>query len=165
MDYTPTDIAWLAGFLEAEGSFQISGQTKSYKGRSFAIYQAQVVATSVDRELLDRCERIAGGCVYKVGESRGNWRQAYRWSLKSTTLNDLLPALRPFLITKRRQADLLLELRSMTSRGAQAGAFGRRHDPQLDARRADIKLAVNALNHRGTSAPPEDQLAALRRVS
>lgn len=51
------DIAWAAGFIEGEGSFQLNG-------REEARWHPTVVACQVQREPLERLQRIFGGTIY-----------------------------------------------------------------------------------------------------
>jgi transposase len=51
---SPSSIAWLAGFLEAEGSFLMSG-------RSIA-----VIVSSADRDIVDRAADLLRGTVYAL---------------------------------------------------------------------------------------------------
>lgn len=152
---TCCDWAWLGGFLEGEGTFQIVFEKKG-KAR-YTVYP-QVAAVSVDRVLLERCREIAGGNFWgpfarKPGRSMSNpnWRPAFRWQIRSDAMTRAIYAIRPHLLTKAEQADILLLLRSNTQRGASKGHFG--VVPMTDELihwRHQLRVAVMALNRRGT---------------
>ena len=153
----PTDWAWLAGFLEGEGSFQIAMHKKKY-------FTAVLSATNTDQLPLDKCRVIAGGSICRAGGKM--WpvehKHPSRWSIKGSDLDVSLPNILPHLSSKREQAQILLLLRSEIHHGASAGHFGRTNFVwETLFRRLMFKRAINALNWRGTLDTPHHLLAAL----
>lgn len=152
--------AWLAGFLEGEGSFQI---VKAHPPRSVTTYNPQISATNCGLMLVDRCKKIAGGHIlgpHGLGHER--YKPSYRWVLKGRGVGPTIERLMPFLILKREQAEILLLFRSEVTIGSVTGSFGRaRAQDSLRQRRETMKLALHALNHRGVSPIPQEQTDAL----
>lgn len=66
--FTPTDIAWAAGFLEGEGWLKLTGRT-----------HLCLAASQVDREPLDRLASIFGGMVY--GPRKTKTQPIYTWQV------------------------------------------------------------------------------------
>jgi hypothetical protein len=155
-----TDIAWLAGFLDGEGTFQIINVRKTGSG---PMYDAQLAATNTDIALLNRCQHIAGGSVYGPnGRGDPRWKDSYRWALRGKKLGPLLDELLPFLVSKREQASILIALRSEVRPGASLSEWGRKPlDQDTLDRRLEYKMAMHALNHRGALPPKPEYLAAL----
>jgi hypothetical protein len=115
---------------------------------------------------LDRCAEIASGKVggpYRAPSNKG--KPVFRWALRGRALGGVTADIRPFLITKAEQADVVLLFRSLVRLGASPTEWGRKlmDEAELVARR-DMKLAINALNHRGSLPIPPERLEALERV-
>jgi hypothetical protein len=166
------ESAWLAGFIEGEGTFQIRNWTsKGMKGypcekTRYFTYSAAVSATNVARSLLVRCKEIAGGSIFgPFGRKLSPWQKpAYRWHIQGTALDLTLPRILPFLIAKQEQAEILLLFRTEVTCGAVKGQWGRKACPDLYARRGHMKNAIHALNHRGTTPIPEEQIHSLSLI-
>jgi hypothetical protein len=153
--------AWLAGFLDGEGCFQI---TREKRSSGYAVYAARVSATNTVYELLTQCRTIAGGTVRDATKGTATWKRSYRWAIVGPTVTDSLQMLLPYLVAKRPHAELLLLFRSTIRLGAEPGVWGKRTLAEIDQRREQMKLAMNALNHRGSVSIPPHQQAALDAV-
>jgi hypothetical protein len=151
------DWAWLAGFLDGEGSFQIvKYRTRGTKGfpsynKTYEGYAVQVVATSVDKILLNKCRQIAGGCIYgPIGRKHGvHWKPAFRWNIKAKKIDKVIDNIIPFLISKRKQAIILRDFRKTITIGAPKGSSGRNSNYELLDIRKEMKKEINLLNKRG----------------
>lgn len=156
---TETESAWLAGFLDGEGCFQLWCDRASH-------YNGVLSASGINRDVLERCREIAGGSVFSVGcLSRGaNRRPLYKWMCRRSDVERILTAIRPWLIVKAEQADVLLALRALPrqERNAKQKNFPPVALETWDKREL-YRLAIAALNHRGSSLPTELQRAALDR--
>jgi hypothetical protein len=156
---TEIEWAWLAGFIEGEGTFQVVAEKRRH------IYP-QLAATSVDRILPDRCRAIAGGNVWgpfgRGHIKNSKWRPAYRWQVRSDALEIAATAMLPFLITKEQQARICILLSRATHMGSIKGRYGR---PALTDEfkhwRIRLRQAVMALNRRGTQPLSEDETTAI----
>lgn len=154
---TQTEAAWLAGFLDGEGSFMILRSRRS----GFDSWEAAVAASSTTDALLVRCRELAGGKITRGIEPGGLARRAGIWTLKGKAVGPTVEAVLPFLVSKREQAAIVLALRLETKAGASPGKPCAT-DPEKNARRDRMRLAVQALNHRGTAPVPAERLAALK---
>lgn len=156
-----TDAAWLAGFLDGEGSFQV----RRYRVQGYEGFEASVSATGVEPAPLVRCQELArGNLLGPVRPSGGNARPSWVWRVKGHALTSLLEAIIPYLTLKREHATILLVMRRGTRAGARSGEFGRRRATAEFEQRARIKMAINALNHRGSTPIPTENLTALAAV-
>jgi hypothetical protein len=171
---TITDRAWLAGFLDGEGTFQVVRHIKHGDkhfpsgSKLYEHYSAEVCAVNTDKRLVDRCREIAGGFVmgpFRVSSKGGSAKSAYRWVLKGTKVSQLLGWIAPLLVGKSEQARILVLMREITTRGAARGRFGRVTIQGDMDRRRTLKDAIHALNHRGTTpvAPHQQESLAIAR--
>ena len=107
---TPEQCAWAAGFMDGEGSIYIR-EPHGRKGHrsSYAI----VVNISQDdiRPMLF-IQNLWGGSV-NPGPVRDNGKCSTRWTVTALSAARFLEDILPFLLVKREQASLALELQSM----------------------------------------------------
>jgi hypothetical protein len=151
-----SDAAWLAGFLDGEGSFQITLASRRVN------FDAAVSAANTHRDALERCRELAGGSICALGRSKSAWRQYYKWEIRGKSVTSTLHAILPYLVIKREQAEILMVLRLSSEAGAR---LGKSILPEHEVRwRETLKLAINALNTRGTAAPSESAITALAVV-
>lgn len=104
---TKTEIAYLAGIIDGEGSISISAsRQKSRRGR---VYKLRVRITMVDTETMGWLAEKLGARLYRT-EPRGLGRRAfYTLALEGEAAIPLIRRCLRYLITKRRQAELALE--------------------------------------------------------
>jgi hypothetical protein len=141
-------IVYTAGLFDGEGSIIVRLLRKP--GKDIArFHNLSLSITSTDRPVIDWLQANFGG---RVGAHHGNERQrdAWKWQLLSRHAEAFLQAVRPYLIIKRPQADLALELRE--TMGLPGGAPS--ITPQLFAERERIRQAIKALNRRGRDPEP-----------
>lgn len=89
----------MAGLIDGEGTVTMSNKR-----------QAFVQISMTDRELLDEVAETFGGRVRDASRWGANDKPMYAWRLYGYRAESLLRALLPHLRTKRRQAELCLEL-------------------------------------------------------
>jgi hypothetical protein len=110
------DLAYIAGFLDGEGTFTVYKSS----GRSGPVYKATLAASSTNRESIEWAARTFGGGVSALAK-QGNRQNAFQWNMQDKReLVVLLPALLPFLRIKKLQAQLLLKY-ALAFQGARRG--------------------------------------------
>ncbi len=102
------ELGWVAGFLEGEGCFPKSKSTG-------------IVVQQVQREPLERLQRLFGGRVYELKRTRGN--DIHQWYLHGPTARGLMMTLYT-LMSPRRKEQIAARLASWRA-GAYRG-FGHR---------------------------------------
>lgn len=96
-----TTLAYLAGIVDGEGHVSITREDGRYKPKVY------VGMTSKDIILL--LHRLFRGNVYETSTCTG--KPLYRWHLtKSADLQVFLTSILPYMIEKKRQAEVVLEL-------------------------------------------------------
>ena len=100
---------YIAAFLDGEGGIQI---TRSFRrGREYTLsLHPCVYFTNTDEMVIRRLKEWLGcGCVTRRRSSRPSHRDTFALSITGTrNVLALLTTVKPYLIVKRRQADLLI---------------------------------------------------------
>lgn len=132
----PTERAWAAGFIDGEGCISVVRCTPQGMARE----QVQVLldVAQMKPEPLQYLVALFGGRIRIGGPSKG----IYYWRLYGRKAGVVLQVVLPYLVAKRRQAELCLELLSM-----QQGP-GRHRSETVYARSLAIAEELRALNLR-----------------
>jgi len=133
--------AQLAGIWDCDGNIGIARRyDKRYEGRAY--YRPVVQIGQVPRALLDWVVDVIGdGRVYKHGR-----RPVHFLRLPERVVVEFLERIRPYLILKRRQAELAIEL-------SRSQAWnGKKIPPEVIARREAIWAEARALNRKRDGA-------------
>jgi hypothetical protein len=118
---TELELAYLAGFIDGEGSIQI-GRGKWLKMRRG--YALHLSAKQVDPAPLHMLAAAFGGRVIRVKATQPRRLDHYRWGIVSRQAMAALVALRPYLVVKATQADLAIWYqRTMTRGGKQVSEW------------------------------------------
>ncbi len=130
-----TDVAWLAGFIDGEGTIMLYLNEKgggpnptrgaTFKSSRFILHSFTIGNTNVDN--MRRTKAIVSAIVgrevrYTVPDYRrtGGYRPVYKLALsRATELETLIRALLPYLVGKRPQAELMLEYLALGPAGGQ----------------------------------------------
>lgn len=108
---TPTEIAYLAGYLDGEGSFYDAGGT------------ARLSVGNTYRPLLERLHRHFGGSFSRERRRIKRGRQMWQWVCCGEDVKTILSLVRPYLVEKGPQADMLLEALKYPYRSARRTAL------------------------------------------
>jgi hypothetical protein len=92
-------LVWTAGFFDGEGC--ISLQRRRRDGNVY--HRLRINASQNDPEALYRLRAVWGGSVSLYEEKR-----AAQWTLAETRAREFLEAVAPYLIVKRREAEVAL---------------------------------------------------------
>ena len=106
-------IAYLAGLIDGEGCLYI-GNVKQGKYGNGLQWHSMLKITSCDEELIIWLENTFGGSK----DSRYRWtskqkftRPVYNWQATGPMLDYILPIVKPYLIIKKKQCDVMLRYR------------------------------------------------------
>jgi hypothetical protein len=101
------DIGWTAGIVDGEGAVSLY-RTERSDGKH--AYGVQVRVTNTDPRMLQKLQGFWGGVLRpRKGKLRPNCRQAWEWSLYGDQARELLRSTMEDLVTKREQAEIVLE--------------------------------------------------------
>lgn len=102
---TETELAWLCGWLEGEGTFFCHIEPSKRSTRK-AYARLTVRAVSVDKETIEKAQRIAGGRIYGPYNYGGGRKDHWQWGLSGRQqAADFMRLIRPHMST-RRQAQI-----------------------------------------------------------
>lgn len=92
---SPTEVAWLAGIIEGEGSFVAGAKTAC---------RIQVVMTDID--IIDRIAALTGvGFTYLTKPNRTHYKVAKGWAVRRAEhVQHIISLVRPWLGARRREA-------------------------------------------------------------
>lgn len=149
-------LAYLAGSMDADGFFTMTRRTL----RGCTTYSEMVglgqLSDAVPRMLQERF----GGYIQfreRKGDHAKNWRPVYYWAAVNRDAARAVEALRPFLIVKARQAEILLSLRASKNlpaaqrRAVRVGVRGVALNPEVVASRIALYDEIKRLNHNGVN--------------
>ena len=140
----PSD-AWTAGFFDGEGNIAITKNA----GRSAG--KLRITAAQVDKLPIERLQYLFGGSIRMAPSKRENWRAFWVWECSAKKAVDALKRMEPFLLVKKRQAELAYQFQSTV--GTNDGGKPRLTQ-ELIAERERIKQAISDCNH----SIPDEQL-------
>lgn len=128
-EYTIAQIAYLAGIIDGEGSIYI-GNFSHNKKTGTPYYQTNIEVTNTDENLINWLMINIGGRrnTYTFKQTPKNSRRTvYRWIVAGELLTHLCHLLLPYLIIKKRQCQIMIEMRkTFEGTGIIRGQFGSR---------------------------------------
>jgi hypothetical protein len=147
---TETERAYLAGLIDGEGCLTIS-KTQGKNNRT-PVYTAQIIIMMTNKEVIEYIKQVTGiGNIYGQNRQSPNQSAAYRWVVN--TKSDLLPflkSIKPFLIVKQNEIEILLEYLSLPpnpemGKGKSMPAFYVNQRDQYYQRMRDLKTHGKSL--------------------
>lgn len=154
------DAAWVAGFLDGEGSFQIKWQRSKRDCHMTSSVATVCVSQAEPRtEVLYWLKAMFGGSVVSHGTERRNAKhnKSLRWGITGAGAVAVCEAVLPYLRLKKRHAALILEHQA-TKLSAHVGVrkgtkrADLRVSPDIVRLRAAHIAEIGALNARGVEA-------------
>ena len=130
--------AWLAGLVDGEGTITIA--RNKMKGRNKDLFRPILCITNSSLELLQCCKTTTDlGEIYKQKKQTSHHRQVYRWRVSDGKAVSIVIEIKPYLIAKRRQAEIVCNLSELKGdRGEEA--YKTRTSLWEEAKRANHSL-------------------------
>ena len=113
-EYATTQIAYLAGIIDGEGSIYI-GNFSSNPVTGNPYYQTNVQVTNTDKPLIDWLSQTFGGLISKRTPrqmAHNSTKQAWVWTASGDRVTHLCEIILPFVICKKRQCEIMLKMRA-----------------------------------------------------
>ena len=146
-----SDLAWLAGFIDGEGSITIA-KRKRQKSINYN-YDLQLRIINTDKSLLDHCQSIIGkGEIKAPLVAKATYKQSWSWSLWANSAKEALIKVSPYLVGKQMQAKLGIELQDNINMGKKLRPGGRyQSTPRNEIEiREHLFKEMKQLNKRGS---------------
>ena len=96
-----TDLAYLAGVIDSDGSISVRKYARS--GRQ-AVYYPRVKIKQVDSEAVDLAKKHFGGCLYHSKSQAANGKDLVAWEVTNRKAEAFLIAILPYLRIKKDRA-------------------------------------------------------------
>lgn len=112
--YRHTEIAYLAGIIDGEGSLTI-GNYSANKKTGVLHYQTILSITNSDFSLIQWLHNTFGGNFWKYSAKQTPKvsRQAYyRWVATGDLLTHICELVYPFMICKKKQVEIMIKMRA-----------------------------------------------------
>lgn len=112
--YKDTEIAYLAGIIDGEGSLTI-GNYSANKKTGVLHYQTVLNINNTDKDLIDWIFATFGGniCHYSAKQTPKNSRkEVWRYIATGDRLTHICELILPYVICKRKQVEIMLKMRS-----------------------------------------------------
>lgn len=106
---TKLDLAYIAGFIDGEGSIGLYKRTP--RGDHNPEYIVQITIVQVEKEVLEYIKSFFGGCLSKKKIYSDKHRQSYQLKFTHNKAVEFAEQIEPYLIIKREQAKLIKEFR------------------------------------------------------
>jgi hypothetical protein len=103
------EIGWLAGFIDGEGTLQLSQARRDKTQKTYLMPRIRVVNN--DLPASEKCQRLMGGRLYQ--HRPGSWGVTVSGMAQ---IAPLLATLLPHLTVKRARAELLIEYANIRQR-------------------------------------------------
>lgn len=138
-----TLLAWVAGIFDGEGSLTIKRSNRS----GTVHYQLWVTVGMSDRpeneKALKILQKAFGGNISRI-KPKGNRIGAVAWTVVSNQALECLKKVIPYLVIKKKQAELLIEFQSNC-----ISRTGPKKDPEKLARQEDYFYRLRNMNIKG----------------
>ena len=135
---TETDAAWLAGFIDGEGTITLAKRRKGER----VYFVPLLLAVNTDEAAIMHVLKLTGlGIIYRNQKPfKKEWNQVYRYQATNQKALAILRKIRTHLRIKQELADILLHMPRMISH---------RFDPMIYAAQYSAWERIHHLNHRG----------------
>jgi hypothetical protein len=104
-------LIYLAGYFDGEGSVCMQISNKNYRCPSL-----KICVFSGDKEVVELFGATFGGNVHQVKPRGNDKRQVYSWTACGSKAQAILKQLLPFLIAKKKPAEMVMGLSFITVR-------------------------------------------------
>lgn len=134
--------AYLAGAIDGEGCVTSCG-----------LSSLRVAIANTNRQWLEQLQSWVGGIIQEH-RGRFNKRPSYSLSLLVEESGEALAQCQPYLILKKKQAELYFRLAGLRRQYAGGTRRGYRTDPEYAAARDEVFAELRLLNKRGVVGQP-----------
>lgn len=152
-EYTIAEAAYFAGLMDGEGTFFIGNYGNRDKNRGNGFFQTVLKVTTTDKCIAEWLFHIFGGWhnEYTPAQRAKNCKgPVYSWTCTGDRLTHLCEIMLPYLVAKRDQALILLEMRkTYQSSEYVKGKQGVQSVPDhIHTRRLDLMKRLKSLHCR-----------------
>lgn len=103
------DLAYIAGIVDGEGCISVRKRKVGKKYR-YTQHNITLIVVNTDKKMIDFLQRIFPAYVMTYQDKKPNCRRMWRWCIESRKAEKILKDILPYLITKKGQAKVAIEL-------------------------------------------------------
>ena len=140
MTWTESELAYFAGIIDGEGTIGARNR-KNQQGKRYIDFYLSVANTD-ERLVLWIQQRFPASVDFRQQRDSDKHRPLYRWTAGTKVAEDYIRAVLPYLVVKKEQAELYLEIRSTVSKG-------QRLTEGVKQQREAMVVRLHELNRRG----------------
>ncbi len=145
MVFSQDDCKYAAGFFDGEDNITIAiskhyGENASHNWRKSLSMRCTVVNNNQD-VIQWFSSTFPGGFTTSTRVNHHKWRESFRWVVSYKKAHNFLQSIYPYLIVKKKQADIALTLYGSDNGFPHTGLTAEEY-----ARRLSIRERVNAMN-------------------
>lgn len=115
-----TQLAYIAGLMDADGYFTIKRNTYSVRVIKDCVnptYSERVGIKQINNEAIEIIYNNFGGYYHIEKPSCENGKRLYALEIRNLKAHEFIKQIYPYLIIKKKQASILLELRKEIQKG------------------------------------------------
>jgi hypothetical protein len=146
-EWSIAELAYMAGMVDGEGSISIHPTRGRVKGTMYDRFETSLHVYNSNVSVLDWIKARFGGFIYSVKRYNPREKPGFSWKVGHATASLVLTNILPYLIIKRRQAEILIEYQSTRKR---CGSNGVPID--VLTHREVLVSELRILNKRGSDA-------------
>lgn len=129
------EIGYLAGIMDGEGTIYIGRPISRTKDCKSPIYQTYIAVTNTEISLLNWLKERIGGIIRSIPTDKGSdiiRKPIWRWYCPIVRIRDFCELLIPYSIIKRREFEIMHEIRGTYRNQARKGKQGVQKVPDED---------------------------------
>lgn len=137
-------LAYIAGFIDADGSISIVTVAKTKK------HTTQISACNCNKAPINMLKKRFGGKIRERTWKNKKWKKNYEWKLTALKAAHVIRQILPYLTVKKTQAEIVLKAQELKSKYTRA--YLRWHPETKVSRDAQLKILKQKcmkLNERG----------------
>lgn len=142
---TPTQKAYVAGFLDADGSISIEG---SVSKRGWQHWALRLIFYNCNLEVLEKIKKWVGiGSITERNRSN-KWNISRMLRLQGISAVNLLKQIKPYLIVKKKQAEIAIKFsKTFSDKNLENGnwRYGKRVKKKTIEERKQLKNELQSL--------------------
>ena len=117
MEITDIQLAWVASAIDFESSISFHKQKRPKFERGFQ-WSVEMQMANTDKRLIEQFGVLCGQSKYYIGKPASiHAKPPYRIHITPKLLRVILPKVLPYLIAKKRQAELAIEALHLIKNG------------------------------------------------
>jgi len=147
--FSPTDLAYLAGIVDGEGTVTVLVNYNAKTGGQGAT--CKIMVPNTYEPLIVWLADTFGGRISRYGKIRSaKHKQLYMWYVSATRSAQLLELILPYLKIKRRQAEIVIAVHKLRGK-PMAGKQGKVLSKENFEARQPLIAELRVLNKRGVA--------------